>query len=249
MIAAIMQPTFIPWLGYFDMIDKVDHFVFLDSVQLAKRSWQVRNKIKTAQGEHFVTIPITKSKSRDELLIKDALINYTTQWDTKFLKLLTHSYGKAKHFQETYAFLSDLIAQQPVCLTELTTAIIEGIAQKIGITTTFSYSSALNCAGSKDELLVNIVKELGADQYLSAQGSAVYIEQDSPGGFFTKNDLHLYYHAYEHPTYPQGKSEFISHVGIIDLLFHVGFEQALALIQSGRKEDIPYLIYRKNINS
>ena len=75
MLCAIMQPTFLPWMGYFSMMSKVDLFVYFDDVQLAKRSWQVRNRIKTQNGELFLNIPIKKSAARDELLLCDAIMD------------------------------------------------------------------------------------------------------------------------------------------------------------------------------
>ena len=87
-LTAIMQPTFFPWIGYFDLIDQVETFVFFDDVQLVKRSWQVRNRIKSANGELFLTIPIKKNKIRDELLISEAEIAYDENWQNKHLKTL-----------------------------------------------------------------------------------------------------------------------------------------------------------------
>ena len=86
-----MQPTFLPWIGYFDMIDKVDCFVFLDHVQLVKRSWQVRNRIIVSQQEKFFTVPVLKSKNRDSTFIYQAQINYSDNWNVKFIKTLEMS--------------------------------------------------------------------------------------------------------------------------------------------------------------
>jgi hypothetical protein len=97
-LTAIMQPTFFPWIGYFDLIDQVESFVFYDDVQLVKRSWQVRNRIKSANGELFLTIPIKKNKTRDELLISEAEIAYDENWQSKHLKSIESAYKKADHF-------------------------------------------------------------------------------------------------------------------------------------------------------
>lgn len=247
MTSAIMQPTFIPWLGYFDMIDKVDYFIFLDHVQLTKRSWQVRNRIKTTQGEKYITIPILKSKSRSNLFIKDAVISYDDNWDNKFLKTLEQYYKKSNYFKEVFEWTNKLISKREKTLGTLNISLIKDISKRIGITTKMIKSSDLHSKKLKDEMLVELIKEINCDNYLSAQGSSVYIELNSPGGAFKKNNIELYYHNYEHPTYEQGKGSFLSHLTIIDLLMNVGFDNALKVIKEGRRENIHYKKYRKEI--
>lgn len=244
MINGTMQPTFLPWIGYFDMIDTVDHFVFLDHVQLTKRSWQVRNRIKTPQGETFITISIVKTKSRDEQQIKDAVVSYETKWHQKFLKTVEASYKKAKYYSEVYNWLENIISEETETLGDLNIKIIKQICEKIGITTKLYKSSDLNPEGKKDDMLVKLSKNIGCNQYLSAQGSAVYIEEETPGGAFSENDIELFYHDYEHPIYEQGKKEFLPYMAIIDLLLHVGFNDALSFIREGRRDNIHYKKYR-----
>lgn len=248
MTSAIMQPTFIPWIGYFDMIDKVDHFIFLDHVQLTKRSWQVRNRIKTSQGEKFITIPILKNKSRNDLFIKDALISYNDNWDKTFLKTLEQYYKKSTHYKEVFEWIEKIMHQRTQTLGALNINIIKDISKRIGITTNMYKSSDLHSTNVKDEMLVELIKEIGCDKYLSAQGSSVYIELNSPGGSFTKNKIELYYHNYEHPNYEQGKNSFLPYMAIIDLLMNIGFDNALNVIKQGRKQDIHYKKYRKKMN-
>lgn len=247
MISAIMQPTFIPWLGYFDMIDKVDYFIFLDHVQLTKRSWQVRNRIKTTQGEKFITIPILKSKSRSNLFIKDALISYDDNWDNKFLKTLEQYYKKSDYFNEVFEWIKKFIINREKTLGTLNISLIKDISKRIGITTKMIKSSDLHSNKVKDEMLVDLINEINYNKYLSPKGSSIYIELNSPGGAFTKNNIELYYHNYEHPIYQQGKGSFLPYMTIIDLLMNVGFDNALKVIKEGRREDIYYIKYRKEI--
>ena len=109
-------------------------------------------------------------------------------------------------------------------------------------------SSDLHSTKVKDEMLVELIKEIDCDNYLSAQGSSVYIELNSPGGYFTKNNIELYYHNYEHPNYEQGKNSFLPYMAIIDLLMNIGFDNALNVIKQGRKPDIHYKEYREKMN-
>ena len=193
-IIAIMQPTYMPWMGYFSMIDRVDEFVFLDMVQLVGRSWQVRNKT---------------------------------------------AYKKAPFFVQVFPFLSALYEVRAESVGAFNSMLIQAVAQKIGIVTPFV--SAFQVMGQaeekKDSLLAAICEKRGAACYLSAPGSAAYIEKDCPGGAFAKSGIELYYHHYIHPQYRQEGNAFLSHIGIYDLLFNEGFERALPIIRSGNKSE------------
>ena len=246
MKCAIMQPTYNPWLGYFDLMDKVDIFVYLDDVQLVKRSWQVRNRIKTPQGELFLTVPIKRLKSREETLIKDAVINDSENWRQKHLKSIELNYRKAKFFDSVFPFVENLILNDFQLLGDFNINLIENIKKTIGIKTPTIRSSEIpSVKGKKDELLANICKLLNADIYISPQGSAVYIEKETPGGAFVKKGIELYYHNYEHPVYNQLHGKFLPYMGIIDLLFNEGFEKALDIIKEGRRKDFHYKEFRK----
>lgn len=245
MLIAIMQPTYMPWLGYFAMIDQVDCFVFLDTVQLEKRSWQVRNKIKENDKEVYLTIPVLKTKSRDELMIRDACMA-ADDWRKKHFERIKRTYKLSKNYSAVTEWLSKYYDSTTENLSDFTESIIEDICEKIGITTPIIKSSELEkVSGKKDELLVNICNILKADTYLSAQGSAAYIEKTTPGGAFARNGIRLKYQCYEHPKYSQVGQVFIPYVGIYDLLYNCGFEQALGIIRSGEKQNIDYKEFRE----
>lgn len=247
---AIMQPTYMPWIGYFSMIDKVDKFVFLDDVQLVKRSWQVRNKIKQNDNEVMLTIPIIKDKTRKNMLINNTRYNNMEGWKYKHLKSIKYSYSKAKYFNEVYPFLEELYKLDFKSIGDFTSKLIIDICNKIGIETVLIFSSDLiKPKVTKDKLLSTICQKLGAKRYLSAQGSAKYIESNNPGGSFTKHSIKLYYQNYNHPIYNQLGNQFITHIGIYDLLFNEGFENSLEIIRSGNMEDIHYKIFRKKYMS
>lgn len=240
-----MQPTFMPWVGYFDLINSVDKFVFLDDVQLTKRSWQVRNKIKISGGEYFITLPIEKTMHRDELNINNALIK-GVEWKKKLLKTIQCNYKKSDYFTIIYPFIEELINYKSNVLSEFNINLIVEICRKININTQFIRSSELvNISGVKDQKLVDICFSIEANEYLSPKGSAVYIELESAGGEFTKNNIELYYHDYEPVPYKQLYGEFIPYIGIFDLLFNEGFDKSLNIIKSGHKPSINYIDFRK----
>ncbi|MDY7003475.1 MAG: WbqC family protein [Cyanobacteriota bacterium] len=227
---AIMQPTYLPWIGYFDLIDYVDCFVFLDSVQFNKRSWQQRNRLKGAKGVTWLTVPVI-SKGRREQKIFEVEIDLSRQFQAKHLKTIANCYSKAPFFSQYIDELSTIFHNTHYCLAELNIELIQWFCKQLGISTQTLRSSDLNIEGKKTELLVNICEVLDANCYLSAEGSRVYIEENNL--FETKN-IRLAYHNYKHPIYDQLYGEFIPYLSILDLLFNKG-ELSLFLIQKGRE--------------
>lgn len=247
MMLSIMQPTFNPWLGYFDMMDQSDVFVIYDDVQLSKQSWQVRNRVKTADGELFLSIPYVKTGSYRELLICDANTNETLPWRSKHLKSIENSYRRAPFFSEIFSLLEDAYKEDIQTVASFNTNLIKNIASKIDIETDLITSSDLRINGdSKGMRLVNLCRYFHAESYLSPKGSAVYIEEESPGGEFSKAGIEVYYHDYEHPVYNQLHGDFIPYMGVIDLLFNVGFNNSLEVIRSGRRSPIHYKVFNSN---
>lgn len=244
-LAAIMQPTFFSWIGYYDIIDQVDYFVFYDDVQLARRSWQVRNRVKTANGEHYLVVPIKKTKNRDDLMICEAEICYNENWQSKHLKTLYANYKKAKHFDSVYAFVSDIYNKKQLFLCDLSEDFIKGVLDRIGIPTVLVRSSELkDINGGKDVRLASICTSLSCNEYLSPQGSSIYIESFSPGGELTKQGIGLYYQFYKHPVYHQLYGPFVPNLSIVDLLFNEGFENTLSIIRDGRQQKMFYKEFR-----
>ncbi len=228
--AVIMQPTYLPWLGYFDLMDQGDVFVFLDSVQFAKRSWQQRNRIKTVAGELMLTVPVL-TKGKREQRINEAKIDQSQQFQEKHIRTISSNYSKAANYKSNYEEFASLIRQNNDSLAELNIKLICWLKEKLNIRTEILRSSDLNVEGEKAHLLVNICNAVGADAYLSAAGSKVYIDEDNP---FPENGIKLLYHEYEHPLYQQLFGEFLPFMSTIDLLLNEG-ERGLPIIKSGRK--------------
>ena len=248
MKCAVMQPTYIPWLGYFDLIDQVDKFVFLDNVQFSRSSWHARNRIKTQQGELFLTVPIKRLKSKYETMLCEAIINYKQPWVKKHLKSMEQSYKKTQYINEVYPFLEEIIEKGESSLSELNINLIKKISFSLGINKEFIKASELsNINGHKDALVVSICKEIGCDYYLSPAGAYVYIEKETPGGEFLKNGINLYYQKYVHPVYDQLYGEFLPNMSIVDSLFNHGFNESLGIIRKGRREPVDYLFFRNTV--
>ena len=230
-----MQPTFNPWLGYFDLIDFVDEFIFLDSVQLTKRSWQTRNKLLINSKETMFSIPIKKTSSRDELLIKDTKISYENfDFRIKLLNLLDNTYYKTSFYNQTNPIIKELILFDTDSLSTYNINIIKNISQKLGINTKFTLlsKSDFNSDSKKGTLILDICKSFYTQTYVSPLGSYEYLQKSRDN--FKKSNIEVLYQMYKHPTYEQLSKEFIAYIGIFDLLYNHGFEASLEIIRNGR---------------
>ena len=245
MKCAVMQPTYLPWLGYFDLIDSVDKFVFLDDVKLEKSSWHVRNRIKTAQEGLYLTVPVKMTKGRDKLLINETLIQDNVPWRKKHLRSIFYAYRKSAFFDEVYPVVESIINANIERLADFNIGAIKSISVAIGIQKEFIRSSTLKgVSGKKDARVVSICKNIDCSEYISPKGAADYIEKDRPGGQFPGNNIDLFYQNYEHPVYNQLYGEFLPYMSIVDLLFNHGFNKSLIIVRKGRRDAIPYRDFR-----
>ena len=230
-----MQPTFNPWIGYFDLIDYVDTFVFLDTVQLNQQSWQTRNKLKIQNKEFLFSIPIQKNKAKKDLLIKDTLINFNKfDFRKKLYKTLEQNYKKAKYFNEVNDFIKELVLFNTEYLSDYNINIITKLAKKLDIDTKIivlsktKYSSDL----AKGDLVLDICKYFNADEYISPLGSKEYLNKNIES--FYKQNIEVYYQHFNHPQYEQLGNEFIPYMGIFDILYNIGFVATKQLIVKNR---------------
>jgi len=235
-IAAIMQPTYLPWIGYFDLIDSAESFVFLDDAQVLKRSWGVRNRILGHNGETFLTVPLSGHTHGEGSAFVDTRIDSSQNWAKTHLATIRHAYAKAPHFAEVFASLEALLLAGHASIGALNEDFICTTARRIGIATPFLKSSQMEgTEGRKDDRLVSICRAIGAATYLAAPGSAAYIEQEQEGGAFAGSGVAILYHSFIHPVYPQRQDGFVSHMSIVDLLMNCGYASALEIIRSGRR--------------
>ena len=225
---AIMQPTYLPWMGYFAMIDRVERFIILDSVQFAKRSWQQRNKIKTANGPIWLTVPV-KSKGRRDQRIRDVLIEQERDFSKNHINAIEHNYRKADFFNTYSSELFDILGKKHLKLEGLTTELICWLKDKLCISTPIIFSNGLKHTGTKAELLAGFCEELGADEYVAPLGSRDYIQASN---CFSEKGITVTYHEYEHPRYRQQYGDFMPYISVIDLLFNEG-PDSLSIIRKG----------------
>lgn len=226
---AIMQPTYLPWSGYFGLMSVVDTFVILDSVQFAKRSWQQRNQIKTSHGPLWLTVPV-ETKGKRAQLINEVRIKRETDYAKDHCKTIKYNYSKSEFFGVYYDELSELLSNRFERLLDLNIEICRYLCIKLKLDCNFIYASALNIQGSKDQLLASICKELQANEYISPPGSSGYLKESKE---FSNINVPVKYFNYNHPTYQQLYGDFLSHMSVIDMIMCCGSEKSSELIKAG----------------
>jgi hypothetical protein len=224
---AIMQPTYLPWCGYFGLMQAVDIFIFLDSVQFAKRSWQQRNQIKTPQGAQWLTVPVANKGKRDQLICEAELDNSSNFASTQ-RKSIESNYAKAPWFMDLGPALLARIEGQ-MLLADLNIGIIEHCRNLLGIETPLLRSSRMPGRGAKADLLASLCKEVGATEYISVPGSKDYLAESSA---FEEISVPVRYFNYHHPEYPQLFGDFLPYMSVIDMLFNCG-DKSADLVRSG----------------
>jgi len=230
MRAVVLQPTYLPWMGYFGMIDVADTFVFYDDVQFSVQSWQQRNKIKSANGNWiWLSVPIVRKFGQN---INEVQINNTTNWKKKHWASIYQSYTKAPHFLEYQDEIEKIYQMEWVYIGELNIFIIKKLSELLGVRIPkFIKSSELEgITGQKTDRLFPILEKIGADEYVTGPGTRDYLETDK----FRERGIKLYWYEFQHPVYPQIRGEFTPYLSVIDLLFNTGGE-AIKYVREGTR--------------
>ncbi len=235
MRVAIMQPTYLPWIGYFDLMDQVDLFIFLDDVSFSKQSWQHRNRIKTPQGPLWLTVPL-RHRGRFGQLINEVEISNPDFW-RKHLRAVELNYAKAASFDGYFPSLAALYRDGApwTRLTTLNIALIRWAMDAIGLETETRIASDLDADGVRSARVAGLCHALGARTYLSPIGAADYLLPDL--GWFEDVGVEVQFQNYQHPTYEQLYPPFASHVAAVDLILNRGRE-AIDILRSGRRRPL-----------
>ena len=218
---AVIQSNYIPWKGYFDIIHDVDLFVFYDDVQYTKNDWRNRNRIKTANGLSWLTIPV--GAHSDKLIYQIDLLD--DRWCRKHWTAITQSYSKAPYFNQYRDFVRYVYLESTWSnLSELNQFLIRHIStQFLGIDTEFRDSREFLPRGRNLERLIDLLQKVGATEYVSGPTAKGYIDERA----FEDAGIRLVYKDYSgYPEYRQPYPPFEHKVSIVDLLFNCGPEAA-----------------------
>jgi len=215
---AIVQSNYIPWKGYFDMIDSVDEFILYDDMQYTRRDWRNRNLIKTPRGVQSLTVPV-RVKGRYYQTIRETEID-GTDWAKMHWKTLTQNYRRAPHFDEVASLFEPLYLQrQYTHLSVLNREFIEAVCCYLSITTKISNSCDYVLIDGKSERLADLCLKAGGTEYISGPSARDYLDVS----VFTRRGITLTWFDYNgYPEYPQLWGEFVHGVTILDLLFNCG---------------------------
>jgi WbqC-like protein family len=218
MIISINQPAYLPWLGYFHRLAMSDAHVVLDTVQFEKNSFTNRNKVRTAQGWCWLTVPLKTAGRFGALAIDEVEIDNDQPWARKHWETLRLNYGKAPFFRDHAVFFETVYGQTWTKLCDLAWAITKYLLNAFDIQTTVRFSSEIGTAGKKDELVLNLCREMKAEVYLSGPLGRDYLRE----ALFKEHSIEVCYHDYHHPTYQQAYPGFEPYMTALDLLFNAG---------------------------
>ncbi len=226
---AILQSNYIPWKGYFDLINSVDVFVWYDDVQYTTRDWRNRNRIKTAQGLRWLTVPCGSCRSR---LINQVAL-HDPGWQEVHWNTLSRAYARAPFFADYRDFFEALyLGRRWRSLSEMNRTFITRICREIlGIRTSFRDSTEFDLTAAKADRLLELLEQIGADSYLSGPAARDYLDTR----LFEERGIAVEWMDYDgYPAYPQLHGPFEHRVTLLDLLFHVG-DDAGGYIWGGRE--------------
>lgn len=227
---AIMQPTFLPWVGYFALLDHVDLLILLDDVQFDKRSWQQRNRIKTAQGPQWLSVPVLTKGLRNQSIM-DAQVQDANRFCEMALKSIQHAYGKAPYYEAVCTAIEPAFIASRHGLCALNIALIEALAGLLDISTRVVKSSQTPVSSAKALRLADLCKNYNATNYISPPGSRSYLEGDRE---LCQAGVNLLYFQYDHPIWPQLHGESLQHISALDLVMNA-LPHSRDIMRSGMK--------------
>lgn len=224
----IHQPDFLPHLGFFHRFLNSDHFIVLDHVQYVKgtsRAWTNRDKIKTVEGERWLTVSTKKASHGTP--INQIELSDTVDWRNKNLSLLEHSYNEAPYYSEVIPYVKKLYEDSCNLLCEFNMKSIIMLMELLDVKIPYEMSSNMNPQGRSNELLVDLLKKSEATHYLSGQGAKDYYQP----GPFEDAGIKVKWQEFKPPVYPQLNGEFIPYLSSIDLLFNCGIDGSKIILR------------------
>lgn len=233
MIVAMMQPTFLPWAGYFALIHACDTFVLLDDFQFQRRSFHHRNRLfLSGDSIGWVTVPVTHAKSDTRPLLTEVRPVLDERFQRKFTRLLEQNYGSTPGYETVMESIGPLLERHDGrSLADLNISLIQSLAALLDISSDWRRSSELGVEGKRSERMAGLLRRIGASTYLAAAGSEAYMRAD---GVFPLPEVRTCFQRYVPADYPQRQADsFVPYLSVLDMLFQVGPEQARSCVVEG----------------
>jgi hypothetical protein len=230
---ALMQPTFLPWQGYFGLVAAAEVFVLLDDFQFQRHSFQQRNRIRLADGtESWVSLPVGHPRDGEVPTLAGAVPVVDAKWRRRLKLTLDQSYGRAPHHATLRGFVNDWIDTSWESVADMNIAFIRLVADWLGFEPQWRRSSELGATGPRSERVLDLLRRAGARTYLCARGSFGYMAED---GVFPVDDIEVVFQDFVPEPYEQPRTDdFVSHLSVLDALFEVGVDETRRLVLEGQ---------------
>jgi hypothetical protein len=229
---AMMQPAFLPWQGFFELIYQSERFIILDDFQFSVQSYHQRNRLFVNKGQvDWYSVPIRKSLSFGEPL-NHTLINEISPWRMKMWKRIQQNYSKASYYPLIAPLVQEWLFEKPDSLARQNIAFIKLVCETMSLKREFLLSSESPSVAQRSERVVDLLHLNGADSYYCARGSFDYMLED---GVFPLNDVKVLFQDFRPKAYSQigSKDDFIPYLSVLDALMNIGPEQTVDLITKG----------------
>ena len=220
---AVLQPGYLPWLGFFDQMRRSDVFVYYDDVQFDKHGWRNRNRVKAPNGAHWLTVPV---RHHGKPRIIDVDIDERAPWPRRHTGTIRQFYARAPFLDRYVSELEVLLVRPWTKLVDLDLAVAAKMAEWLGVRTQIERSSCLGIAGERSARLVRICQRFGATRYLSGNAALAYLDV----GLFASSGIEVVWQDFRHPTYPQQHGDFVPYLSAMDLLLNCGERSAAILV-------------------
>jgi hypothetical protein len=232
---AVLQPGYLPWLGFFDQVRRSDIFVLYDDVQYDKNGWRNRNRIKSPAGlPHWLTVPVHVRSLEQRLL--ETEIDNRQPWARKHLGTIRQFYAKAPHLNRYLPGLEELLTgRRWESLVDLDEAVIGLLCRWLGLDRQAVRSSTLNVPGERSERLLNLCRHFDARRYLSGNAAQAYLDVE----LFARHGVTVEWQNYTHPVYSQLHGTFVPFLSALDLVLNCG-ENSVSVIDQGSPRDVKF---------
>ncbi|MFZ5569082.1 MAG: WbqC family protein [Thermodesulfobacteriota bacterium] len=225
---SIIQPSFLPWLGYFEQMGRADVFVHFDDVQYTRKDWRNRNRLKSPDGVQMVTVPVQQHHYA-QTPINQIRISYDSPWNEKMLHRISFWYKSAPYFEPVFSEIKAVLMMRFDYLTDLNYALLEILRKRLEIATPQYKSSDLpGKPEDKNAKIIDICRRHNADLLYDGNAAKSFINRD----LFAANGISVIFQEYHHTPYPQLWGDFTSHLSVLDLLMNCGPESRKILLSS-----------------
>jgi hypothetical protein len=229
----VLQPGYLPWLGFFDLMRRTDVFVIYDDVQFDKHGWRNRNQIKTAHGPQWLTVPVFHSGFERQAIL-DVAVDNLLPWARKHLRSIEQAYARAPYVDVYVPVLSEVLSERWERLIDLDLALIDVLREWLDLPANTVRCSQLGIPGRRNDRLLELCRHFDATKYLTGNAARAYLDVAR----FEHEGVEVEWQSYIHPIYRQLHGEFVLNMSTLDLILNCGPESGAILAHEMRRERV-----------